>query len=90
MMNIVRENGHSFIVIVCHMFVHQIIQDHQLKCTECIKEVDLKGFSIDEWDDFLKSHAEQHPNSSTKFTFNYIFDTLILTPGSGHIEMNMA
>ena len=66
------------------------IQDHLLECTECKEEVDSKDLSIDEWNDFLKSHAEQHPNSSTQFTFKRIFDNLILTPGPGHIEMNMA
>ena len=45
---------------------------------------------IDEQNEFLKSHAEYHSNSSTKFTFNRIFDKLILTPGPGHTEMNMA
>ena len=49
------------------------IQDHLLECTEYKEEVDSEGLSIDEWDDFLKSHAEQRPNSSTKFPFNRIY-----------------
>ena len=46
-----HERKWTFLHSYCVPYVYTTdIQDHQVKCTECIKEVDWKGFLIDEWD----------------------------------------
>ena len=66
------------------------IQNYYLKCSDCKEEVDTKGLSKDEWEEFLTIHKETHRNDTSEFEFKQIFDNIILVPGPGHIEMNMA